>query len=82
MTKEEELKKINIDLLKAKQGFIPQFGNMEDLKIIEVGNKMRTLRDKNKLKAEEEVEMKKHIIFLLKKRNEHIGKSKDDIEKI
>lgn len=82
MTKEEELKKINIDLLKAKQGFVPQFGSIEDLKIIEVGNKMRIKRDKKTLKLEEEIEIKKHIIFLLKKRNEHFGKSKNDIEKI
>jgi len=82
MTKEEELKKTNIDLLKAKQGFIPQFGSMEDLRIIEVGNRMRVKKDKKILKLEEEIEMKKHIIFLLKKRNELIGKSKVNIEKV
>lgn len=73
MTKEDELKKVNIELLKIKQGFIPRFGSKEDLTIIQWGNKMKDLKSKNKLKIEEEINIKKNIIYFLKKRNENAG---------
>ena len=70
MTEQQELKKINIDLIVAKKDFKPRFGNKNDLNIIKEGEKLRKLKQKNKLKTSEEISIKKYIIFLLKKRND------------